>query len=73
MNVADISKYALLLTPTETTGDWFGAKAPKIKSIEHDNGHINFFTPKSYLLLLKNSGWKLIDGKVKIFVGKYNK
>jgi len=63
MNVADISKYALLITPTETGGDWFGSMAPKNQGIEHEDGHINFFTPKSYLLLLKNSGWELIDGK----------
>ena len=63
MNVADISKYALLLTPMETGGDWFRSKAPQKQGIEHKDGHVNFFTPKSYLRLLKNSGWELIDGK----------
>jgi len=63
LNVAKRSKYTLLLTPTETSGDWFGAKPPQKQGREHYDGHVNFFTPKNYLELLKNSGWKLIDGK----------
>jgi len=62
-SLAKFSKYAMLITPTETSGDWFGAKPPKKTGQEHSDGHVNFFTPKSYSELLKDSGWQLIDGK----------
>lgn len=62
-SMAHHSKYAMLLTPTETSGDWFGAKSPEKKGNEHSDGHINFFTPKNYLELLKKSGWELIEGR----------
>jgi hypothetical protein len=58
--VANRSKFALLKTPLETGGDWFGAKSPIKQGNEHNDGHINFFTPKTYRELLKKSGFEII-------------
>lgn len=56
-------RYALLKTPLETGGDWFGAKPPIKQGNEHEDGHINFFTPKAYLELLDRSGLEVIMGR----------
>lgn len=57
-------RYALLDTPLETGGEWFGAKPPKEQGYENEDGHVNFFTKDAYLNLLDSSGLELIDGKV---------
>lgn len=62
--VANRTHYALIKTPLETTGEFFGAKPPLKQGDEHRDGHVNFFTPKSYLDLLKKSGFKLVKGKI---------
>ncbi len=56
-------RYALLKTPLETGGDWFGAKPPIKQGNEHEDGHINFFTPKTYVELLEKSGLEMITGR----------
>jgi len=61
--VAKRTKFALIKTPMETSGDWFGAKPPSNQGKYHEDGHINFFTPKKYLELLDQSGLELISGK----------
>jgi hypothetical protein len=48
-NASSRAKYALLKTPMETGGDWFGAKAPAKQGNEHPDGHINFFNPRDYI------------------------
>jgi|GEM_PF-868982 len=60
---ADHFKFALLYTPLETGGEWFGAKPPNKQGYEHEDGHINFFTSYSYRKLLDLSGFELLDGK----------
>lgn len=65
-------KFALLVTPLETSGEWFGSKPPNKQGYEHNDGHINFFTKDAYLELLDQSGFKLIEGKrVITFVPRY--
>jgi hypothetical protein len=64
-------RLALLKTPMETLGEWRGGK-PLTDKIgdSHRDGHINFFTPKSFLELLKRSHleivgkWRLISSIV---------
>jgi len=60
---AEHFKFALLKTPLETCGEWFGSKPPNKQGYEHEDGHINFFTEDTYLELLDQSGFKLIEGK----------
>ena len=62
--VANRTHFALIKTPLETGGEFFGAKPPLKQGNEHEEGHVNFFTPNSYLDLLKKSGFKLVKGKV---------
>lgn len=61
--VAKRAKFALIKTPMETGGDWFGAKPPSNQGECHEDGHISFYTPKEYLKLLDQSGLELISGK----------
>lgn len=62
-SVAQRTKFALIKTPMETGGDWFGAKPPLKQGEFHEDGHINFYTPKEYLELLDRSGLELLAGK----------
>lgn len=61
--VANRSKFALIKTPLETNGDWFGGKPPIEQGSEHIDGHVNFFTPKTYRKLLQKSGFEIISEK----------
>ncbi len=61
--VANRSKFVLVKTPLETGGDWFGGKPPIKQGSEHADGHINFFTPKTYRELLEKSGFEIIREK----------
>lgn len=63
LSASNRAKFALLKTPMETGGDWFGAKPPTKQGNEHPDGHINFFTPRDYIKLLTNNGWELVSGK----------
>ena len=62
-NAAQRTKLALIKTPMETSGDWFGAKPPKNQGEEHEDGHLNFFSPKEYEKLLTQSGFDIIAKK----------
>lgn len=61
--VAKKTKLALIKTPMETGGDLFGSKPPEKQGFEHEDGHINFFSPSKYIKLLNNSGFDIIKGK----------
>lgn len=61
--VANRSKFALIKTPLETGGDWFGGKPPAKQGNEHKDGHVNFFTPKTHRELLEKSGFDIIREK----------
>ncbi|MDD2473489.1 MULTISPECIES: methyltransferase domain-containing protein [unclassified Methanoculleus] len=63
ISVAKRTKLALIKTPMETGGDWFGAKPPLNQGESHGDGHINFYSPKEYLALLDRSGLELLAGK----------
>ena len=60
---ASKSKYLLLKTPLETSGEWFGAKPPIKKGAEHPDGHVQFFTKKTYENLLTECRLKIIKSK----------
>jgi hypothetical protein len=55
------SKYVLLKTPMETSGEWRGNKPPINQGENHVDGHINFFTPKSYERLLEASNLDIVE------------
>ncbi|OPX76905.1 MAG: bifunctional 3-demethylubiquinone-9 3-methyltransferase/ 2-octaprenyl-6-hydroxy phenol methylase [Methanosaeta sp. PtaB.Bin018] len=61
--VARHARFALIITPMEAGGIWLWARRPVKQGAEHEDGHVNFFTPETYLELLKKSGLELIDGK----------
>ncbi len=58
--VSKRARYILLNTPMETTGEWRGSR-PLTKPGEfHPDGHINFYSPKVYRDLLRDSGLEII-------------
>ncbi len=59
--VAHRTKFALIKTPLETGGDWFGGKPPIKQGNDHTDGHINFFTPKTSHELLERSGFEIVN------------
>lgn len=61
--VANHSKFALIKTPLETGGDWFGGKPPVKQGNEHTDGHINFFTPRTHRELLEKSGFDIVSAQ----------
>lgn len=63
-SIARHTKYALIKTPLETSGDWFGAIPPINQGTLHEDGHVNFFNPDSYRVLLKSAGFDIIMEKV---------
>ena len=52
----------MLITPMETNGYFRGNKPPEKQGEQHIDGHVNFFTPSSYVKLLEESGLRIIDG-----------
>ena len=63
-NVAVRTRLALLITPMETTGEWRGSKPPPNRGKDHPDGHVNFFTPKSYRFLLEKSNLEIVDSRL---------
>ena len=61
--VASHARFALIITPMEAGGIWFWKRHPIKQGTEHEDGHVNFFTPETYLELLKKSGLELINGR----------
>lgn len=59
-SVASRSRYVMLKTPMETTGDWRGNKPPTFKGQDHPDGHVNFFSPSVYESLLRANGLDII-------------
>ncbi len=55
------TRLALLKIPIETFGEWWGGK-PRTNEIgkKHSDGHINFFTLKSFLDLLEKSHLEIL-------------
>lgn len=61
---ASRARFLLLKTPMETSGAW-GNHEPLTKGgKDHPDGHVNFFTPDSYLDLLNRSGIEVIESKL---------
>ncbi len=59
------TKFALLKTPMETTGDWKGGHPLSARyGSTHPDGHVNFFTPKSYFDLLLKSDFEIVQKKL---------
>jgi hypothetical protein len=58
------TKFALLKTPMETTGEWRGSHPPAKQGGDHSDGHVNFFTPKSYVAMLKESNFKIVKERL---------
>jgi hypothetical protein len=62
--VSNHCRFALLLTPMETGGEWSRTKHLPKSGNEHPDGHINFFTPEIYLKLLEESGMRVVSGRL---------
>lgn len=62
--IASHSKYIMLKTPLETSGEWRGSCPPEMQGAQHEDGHINFYTPKSYEKLLRDSGMGIISSRL---------
>lgn len=58
--VAARSRYLLLKTPMETSGEWFGSVPPSQSGVSHPDGHVNFFAPSDYEALLARSGMEIL-------------
>ena len=62
--VASRSRFLLLKTPMETTGEWRGSKPLSKGGANHPDGHVNFFSPASYEALLKRSGFEVMHATI---------
>ena len=56
-SVAQRTKFALIKTPMETGGDWFGVKPPLKQGEFHEDGHINFYTQKNTMNYSTGAVW----------------
>lgn len=64
-SVASRARFVLLKTPLETYGEWWrGARATTPQGNEHPDGHVQFFTPKTYEQLLSDCGLEIISSKI---------
>lgn len=61
--VAFKSKFVLLKTPLQTSGEWFGSKPQKIQGMNHPDGHVQFFSKETYEKLLLECGLEIIKSK----------
>ena len=62
--VAAHSRYVMLKTPMETSGDWRTNKPPAKIGENHPDGHINFFTPGNYEKLLDTCNLEIIEHRL---------
>lgn len=62
--VAARSRYTMLMTPMETSGEWRGNRPPASQGAAHHDGHINFFYPAAYETLLRSSGLDILESSV---------
>ncbi len=60
-SVASRTKYALLKTPMETSGEWRGSRPPPLQGAQHEDGHVNFFDPGPYMRMLEECGFEIIE------------
>ncbi len=51
-HVAARSRYVMLKTPMETAGEWRRLHPPSQTGADHPDGHVNFFSPRTYESLL---------------------
>ena len=58
------SRYVLLKTPMETSGNLRGNKPPVNQGENHVDGHINFFTPGAYERLLNTSNFDIVESRL---------
>ena len=63
-NISARSKYVMLKTPMETSGEWRSNRPPLKQGENHEDGHINFFTPKTYEKLLNTSNLDMIESQL---------
>lgn len=63
-SIASRSRYVMLKTPMETTGDWRGNKPCTPTGEDHPDGHVNFFSPRVYESLLRTNGLDIIGCRV---------
>lgn len=61
-HVAAHSRYAMLKTPMETPGEWRRPKPPSQVGANHPDGHVNFFSPRTYEALLTRCHLEIIGG-----------
>jgi len=62
--VAARSMYVMLKTPMQTSGDWRHKKLPLKQGAEHVDGHVNFFSPRTYERLLEASNLDIIESRL---------
>jgi len=58
--LSEKTRYAILKTPMETTGELRGSHPPFNQGFSHPDGHINFFDPNPYMKLLKENGFEVL-------------
>jgi SAM-dependent methyltransferase len=63
-SIASRSRYLMIKTPMETSGEWRGNHPPEKQGAAHEDGHINFYTPKTYERLLRDSDLEIISSQV---------
>jgi len=60
-DVAPRTKFALIKTPMETSGEWRGSRAPALQGEDHVDGHVNFFDPAPYMKMLERCGFEIVQ------------
>jgi len=62
--VSTRARFLLLKTPMETSGAWRNDKPLAAGGSNHPDGHVNFFTPSSYLGMLSECGIDVVESKL---------
>lgn len=71
-SVSERCKYAMIITPLETSGEWRGNKPPTKQGDQHDDGHINFFSKSSYEDMIKTNGFDIISANMTHSIVPFN-